>query len=91
MVLDITVDVDARCELLVEIADVHLQQTKNARAAVDALEEAVELRPRDLPLLHRLLDQCLHSRQLGWRRRAVGIADLVNPHRGRADERGHVG
>ncbi|MBX7197357.1 MAG: tetratricopeptide repeat protein, partial [Sandaracinaceae bacterium] len=48
-------NVEARCKLLCEIAEIH-EQLKNVRGAVDALEEAVELRPRDHVLLHKVLE-----------------------------------
>jgi len=55
-ILEVEPDVDARCKLLVEIAEICAEQAKDPRGAVAALEQAVELRPRDHVLLHRLLD-----------------------------------
>jgi tetratricopeptide (TPR) repeat protein len=49
-------DLEARCKLLVEIADLHRDQLKDPRRAVEVLEEAVALRPRDHVLLHRKLE-----------------------------------
>ncbi len=42
------------------------------------------------PLLHRPAHELAHPLQLLGRRRPVLVADLVDPHRRRAHERGHV-
>ena len=39
---------------------------------------------------HGLAHQLFHALQLIWRRRPVGVADLVDAHRGGTDERGDV-
>ncbi len=64
--LDATFDGDARFALLVEIADVLIDKEKNVAKAVDALEEARDLRPSELPLLHRLM--ALYQQLEDWRR-----------------------
>ncbi len=64
--LDATYDGDARFTLLVEIADVLVDKEKNVAKAVDALEEARDLRPNELPLLHRLM--ALYQQLEDWRR-----------------------
>jgi tetratricopeptide (TPR) repeat protein len=64
--LDATYDGDARFTLLCEIADVLVDKEKNVAKAVDALEEARDLRPTELPLLHRLM--ALYQQLEDWRR-----------------------
>jgi tetratricopeptide (TPR) repeat protein len=54
-ILDLLLDDDDRLRLLVEIAEVWGDKDKNPQKAIEALEEARELRPQDHVLLHRLL------------------------------------
>jgi tetratricopeptide (TPR) repeat protein len=54
-ILDLLLDDDERLRLLVEIAEVWGDRDRNAQKAIEALEEARELRPQDHVLLHRLL------------------------------------
>ncbi|MBI2389674.1 MAG: tetratricopeptide repeat protein [Deltaproteobacteria bacterium] len=53
---DATPDVEARCKVLAELADIAIEHARNPQLAVHALEEAAELRRRDHVLLHKLLD-----------------------------------
>ena len=53
--LDSMVEGDERFALLVDIGDVWNEQDKNPARAVEALEEARDLKPNDRPLLHKLL------------------------------------
>ena len=64
--LDATLDGDARYGLLLDIADVLVDKEKNVPKAIDALDEARELRPLELPLLHRLM--ALYQQLEDWRR-----------------------
>jgi tetratricopeptide (TPR) repeat protein len=54
-ILDNVIDGDERFKILIEIADVWGDQEKNHVKAVEALEEARDLRPDDHKLLHRML------------------------------------
>ncbi len=54
-ILDSVFDEDPRFALLVEIGDVWGKQDGQIYKAIDAYEEAYELRPQDHVLLHRLL------------------------------------
>lgn len=80
---DVEPDVDARCKLLVEIADLYSEQLKDPRNAAAALEEAVSLRPRDHVLLHRKLE--VLQRSDNWAE-MTGVLDQIaetdnNPQR----------
>lgn len=54
-VLDTLVEDDLRFDLLLDIGAVWSDKAENPRKAIDALEEAQTIRPRDHVLLHRLL------------------------------------
>jgi tetratricopeptide (TPR) repeat protein len=54
-VLAETLDDEQRLSLLVEIADVWGEKQKDVQKAIEALEEAREIRPQDHVLLHKLL------------------------------------
>ncbi|MCC6647034.1 MAG: tetratricopeptide repeat protein [Polyangiaceae bacterium] len=54
-ILDNVMDGDERFNILLEIADVWEKSEKNLAKAVEALEEAKDLRPDDQKLLNRLL------------------------------------
>jgi tetratricopeptide (TPR) repeat protein len=54
-ILDSIVEGDARYGLLVEIGDVWWDREKNAPKAIEALEEALDLKPEDHVILHKLL------------------------------------
>jgi tetratricopeptide (TPR) repeat protein len=55
MILDDVMDGDLRFDMLSDIADVWEKSEKNIAKAIEALEEAKDLKPSDLPLLNRLL------------------------------------
>ncbi len=73
--VEATVDVDARVKLLAGIADIWSQRANNPVAAIEALEEACDERPRDLALLHRLLE--LYPRVGGWAKMADVLARIA--------------
>ncbi len=54
-ILDQVLDDEERLQLLVSIADVWGEKQKDAAKAIEALEEAREIRPQDHVLLHKLL------------------------------------
>ncbi|RYZ68640.1 MAG: tetratricopeptide repeat protein [Proteobacteria bacterium] len=54
-ILDNVIDGDERYRILIEIADVWEKNEKNAGKAVEALEEARDLKPEDHQLLFRML------------------------------------
>ena len=63
-VLDTMFDEDERYELLLSIADVWSSKAGQGYKAIDALEEAYELRPSDHVLLHKLLQ--LYQQEKEW-------------------------
>lgn len=72
-ILDSVYDGDERLQLLMEIGEVWSDKEKNWAKAIDAVEEAQEIRPTDHVILHKLLQlyqqagdwqkmvDCLHS------------------------------
>jgi tetratricopeptide (TPR) repeat protein len=54
-VLDNVMDGEERYKILVEIGDIWADNDKNLAKAIDALEEALELKPENHVLLHKLL------------------------------------
>lgn len=54
-ILDGVNEADERFQILNEIADVWLEREKNPQKAIDAFEEALEIKPKDHVLLHKLL------------------------------------
>jgi tetratricopeptide (TPR) repeat protein len=54
-ILDNVLEGDERFKLLLEIADVWKDRENNAPKAVEALEEALDIKPEDHALLHKLL------------------------------------
>ena len=70
-VLDDVVDGEERYALLLEIADIWEKREKSLPKAVEALEEARDLKPNDLPLLTRMVG--LYSQVGNWN----AMADLL--------------
>ncbi len=64
-VLEHLLDDDQRLELLVSIADVWGDKQKDPARAIEALEEAREIRPQDHVLLHKLL--AFYQQSGDWR------------------------
>lgn len=54
-ILDSLFEGEARFAMLIEIGDLWAEREKNPAKAIDAYEEARDLKPEDLALLHRLL------------------------------------
>ncbi len=76
-ILDTLSDSEARYELLNDIGDVWSEKDKNVQKAIEALEEAREIKPQDHVLLHRMLQ--LYQRAGNWERMVEtlqAIADL---------------
>jgi len=65
-VLDSVMDGDERYEILNTIGDIWAEKEKNPHKAIEALEEARELRPNDHVLLHKLLQ--LYQAASEWQR-----------------------
>lgn len=54
-ILDSLFDGEARFAMLIDIGDLWAERERNPAKAIDAYEEARDLKPEDLALLHRLL------------------------------------
>src|SRR5690606_18867429 len=63
-ILDSIYEEEERYNILNEIGDIWTDKEDNARKAIEALEEALELRPTDHILLHKLLQ--LYQRAKEW-------------------------
>ncbi len=70
-IADLEEDSEARCRLLSNIAEAWLERTSDAPRAVEALEEALRIRPDDRRLLHRLLP--LQEASEDWQ----GVCDTI--------------
>lgn len=65
---------EVKFDLFVESGKLFRERLRDPQKAVIAYQKALELRPRDPAVLHRLLD--LHTERKQWRE-AVGIVDQV--------------
>lgn len=65
-ILDGVVDGEERYRILNEIGEIWSEREKNPQKAIDALEEAQELKPRDHVLLHKLLT--LYQSAASWQK-----------------------
>jgi tetratricopeptide (TPR) repeat protein len=65
-ILDTVMDGDQRFEILNTIGDIWAEKEKNPHKAIEALEEARDLRPNDHVLLHKLLQ--LYQSAAEWQR-----------------------
>ncbi|MFO0667853.1 MAG: hypothetical protein U0174_28125 [Polyangiaceae bacterium] len=65
-ILDDLVDGTERFEMLNDIADVWSEKDKNPSKAIEALEEAKDINPTDIPLLNKLLT--LYPQTESWAR-----------------------
>ncbi|HEX5101923.1 MAG TPA: hypothetical protein VFV94_20585, partial [Polyangiaceae bacterium] len=63
-ILDSTYEEEGRYNILNEIGDIWTEREDNVRKAIEALEEALELRPTDHVLLHKLLQ--LYQKGKDW-------------------------
>ena len=76
-ILDDIVEGDDRFKMLLEIGDIWADNDKNPGRAIEAFEEAKDLKPTDLPLLNKLLT--LYPQAEMWSKMIdtiQGIADL---------------
>lgn len=77
IILDAVFDGEQRFKQLIEIGDIWAEQGKNAVKAIEAYEEAIDIKPQDHVLLHKLLP--LYSSASQWERMVdvlQRIADL---------------
>ncbi|HLV65769.1 MAG TPA: tetratricopeptide repeat protein, partial [Polyangiaceae bacterium] len=65
-ILDSVVDGDERYTILNEIGEIWSERESNPQKAIEALEEALELKPRDHVLLHKLLQ--LYQAASSWQK-----------------------
>jgi tetratricopeptide (TPR) repeat protein len=76
-ILDSIYEGDERFKILNEIGDIWSEREKNPHKAIEALEEALELKPQDHVLLHKLLQ--LYQSAAEWQKMVdtlQGIAEL---------------
>jgi tetratricopeptide (TPR) repeat protein len=76
-ILDSVYEGDERFKILNEIGEIWSEKEKNAGKAIEALEEALELKPQDHVLLHKLLQ--LYQQAADWQKMVdtlQAIADL---------------
>ena len=74
-ILDSILEGDARFEILIEIGEVWAAKERNAAKAIDAYEEALELRPDDRTLLHKLLE--LYQETAEWPKMAETLEAIA--------------
>jgi tetratricopeptide (TPR) repeat protein len=65
-VLDSVYETDERYRLLIDLGDTWSDKDKNPQKAIEALEEALDLKPRDHVLLHKLLQ--LYQQAGDWQK-----------------------
>ncbi|MBN1609972.1 MAG: tetratricopeptide repeat protein [Polyangiaceae bacterium] len=65
-ILDIRIEPEDRFVILNEIGDIWSEKEKNTAKAIETLEEALEIKPEDHVLLHKLLQ--LYQRASDWQR-----------------------
>ena len=65
-ILDGVVDGDERFTILSELGEIWADREKNPQKAIEALEEALDLKPRDHVLLHKLLT--LYQSAASWQK-----------------------
>ncbi|HRI06204.1 MAG TPA: tetratricopeptide repeat protein [Nannocystaceae bacterium] len=70
-----TVDDQGKFELNKEIGRLYLEKLNNWRKAAQAYQAALDLRPKDYPLLHTLLD--LYTRQKQWEETVRTLDKLI--------------
>ncbi len=74
-ILDNVFEADDRYNLLLEVADVWNDNDKNPQKAIEALEEAKDIKPSDLPLLHKML--ALYQATESWSKMIDTIAAIA--------------
>ena len=65
-VLDTVYDTEERYKLLMDLGDTWAERDKNPHKAIEALEEAAEIKPQDHVLLHKLLQ--LYQQAGDWQK-----------------------
>ncbi|MBI2393790.1 MAG: tetratricopeptide repeat protein, partial [Deltaproteobacteria bacterium] len=75
-ILDNIIEGDERFKILNEIGDIWANNDKNLPKAIDALEEALELKPEDHILLHKLLQHYQGAEQ--WSKMIETIERIAN-------------
>lgn len=73
-ILDYLYDGDARFDMLLEIGDLWADQEKNPAKALEAYEEARDLKPENLGLLHKLLQNYQAAEE--WQK-MVDVLDAI--------------
>ncbi|HEY2406375.1 MAG TPA: tetratricopeptide repeat protein [Polyangiaceae bacterium] len=76
-ILDAVFDGDERYKLLNEIGDIWSEKEKNPQKAIEALEEARDLKPQDHVLLHKLLQ--LYQAAADWQKMVDTLAAIAEP------------
>ncbi len=74
-ILDSTMDGEERFQLLNEIGDIWSEKEKNAPKAIEALEEALDFKPRDHVLLHKLLQ--LYQAAADWQKMVSSLEAIA--------------
>jgi tetratricopeptide (TPR) repeat protein len=74
-ILDSVFDGEERFKVLVEIGDIWSEKEKNPQKAIEALEEARDLKPVDHILLHKLLQ--LYQQAADWQKMVDTLASIA--------------
>ncbi len=74
-ILDSVFDGEERFKVLVEIGDIWSEKEKNPQKAIEALEEAKDLKPVDHILLHKLLQ--LYQQAADWQKMVDTLASIA--------------
>jgi tetratricopeptide (TPR) repeat protein len=75
-ILDSVFDGEERFKVLVEIGDIWAEKEKNPQKAIEALEEARDLKPVDHVLLHKLLQ--LYQQAADWQKMVDTLASIAD-------------
>lgn len=75
-ILDSVFDGEERFKVLVEIGDIWSEKEKNPQKAIEALEEAKDLKPVDHVLLHKLLQ--LYQQAADWQKMVDTLASIAD-------------
>jgi tetratricopeptide (TPR) repeat protein len=78
-ILDNVVDADERFAILCDIGDIWNDQDKSPAKAIEALEEALELKPSSIPLLHKML--ALYQATENWSKMIETIGAIAEPEK----------
>jgi tetratricopeptide (TPR) repeat protein len=75
-ILDSVFDGEERFKVLLEIGDIWADKEKNPQKAIEALEEARDLKPVDHVLLHKLLQ--LYQQAADWQKMVDTLASIAD-------------